>query len=294
VQGLSPNFGLRPDALESHRRRNLVNWITDPRNPLFRRTMVNRTWHYHFGLGLVDSPNDLGFHGGKSSHPDLLEWLCGEFKTFSLKQLHRLMVTSAAYRQSSSFNAQSTQVDSNDRYLWRKSPRRLEAEEVRDAMLSVAGQLNSEMGGKGYTDQNSYFFKGTQFYDPIDPVGFESHRRTIYRMWARGGRSPFLDTFDCPDPSSTTPRRSETVTPLQSLSLLNNSFSLRMADHFAERLVGEAAATPDAGIQFAFGLLYGRMPDAEELAISREFIARRGLSEYCRAMWNSSEFLFVD
>ncbi len=312
IQGLTPQFGLRPDAIESHRRRELANWITDGRNPLFARVMTNRVWHYHFGTGLVESPNDLGFHAGRPSHPELLDWLSQEFQgtgrgqvsnstgppriatgTFSLKRLHRLLVTSATYRQSSKFDADAARQDINNRLLWRINPRRLEAEEVRDAILSVADELNTQIGGKGYSDVNSYFFKGTQFYDPIDPVGHENHRRTVYRMWARGGRSPFLDNFDCPDPSTTTPRRSSTVTPLQALSLLNHSFGLRMANHFANRLLRESPST-DGQIQRAYRLLFGREPDLDEITLSRDFVSRRGLAAFCRAMWNSSEFLFLD
>ena len=313
VQGLTPGFDLRPDAIESHRRIQLANWITEARNPLFVRVMANRVWHYHFGAGLVESPNDLGFHAGRPSHPELLDWLATEFRAsnrcgssagqrieladagaFSLKRLHRLLITSATYRQSSTLNPIAIKLDATNRLVWRMSPHRLEAEAVRDAMLAVAGELNTEIGGKGYSDVNSHFFKGTQFYDPIDLTGYASHRRTVYRMWARGGRSPFLDTFDCPDPSTTTPRRSVTVTPLQALSLLNNSFSLRMADCFANRLAKEANSSPDSQIGRAYHLLFGREPDAVELTLGREFIARRGLAAFCRAMWNSSEFLFVD
>lgn len=327
VQGLESGFGLRPDAIESHRRIQLANWITDVRNPLFARVMANRVWHYHFGSGLVESPNDLGFHAGTPSHPELLDWLAANFSaadrrsavagldgqsrnsgsvtgtnspmasgqtTFSMKRLHRLLVTSATYRQSSDFNPNAAKVDATNRLVWRINPRRLEAEEVRDSMLLIAGQLNSQLGGKGYSDVNSYFFKGTQFYDPIDPSGHANHRRTLYRMWARGGRSPFLDTFDCPDPSTTTPRRSATVTPLQALSLLNNSFSLRMADQLADRLTKETDGSPLAEIVRAYRLLFGREPDAEELRLGSELISRRGLPTFCRAMWNASEFLFID
>ena len=310
ISGLSPQFDLRPNAIESHRRRKLAQWITDTRNPLFARVMANRIWHYHFGVGLVDSPNDLGFHAGMPSHPELLEWLSREFsgrrqqtasgetgqvdsERFSLKRMHRLLVSSATYRQSSKFNDVAAKIDSNNRLLWRMNPHRLEAEAVRDAMLSVSGQLNTEVGGKGYTDVNSYFFKGTQFYDPIDPVGYVNNRRTLYRMGARGGRSPFLDNFDCPDPSTTTPRRSATVTPLQALSLLNHSFSLRMADRFADRLT-QTAVPLDEQISTAFRLLYSRTPDEKEVTLSRDFISRRGLPAFCRALWNSSEFLFMD
>ncbi len=304
VRGLEPSFGLKPDAIESHRRMNLANWITDARNPLFTRVMANRVWHYHFGAGLVETPSDLGFNGGKPSHPELLDWLATEFlghgpsatraNRFSLKRLHRLMLSSATYGQSSLFNPAAAKIDAGNRLLWRMTPHRLEAESVRDAMLQVAGQLNTEIGGKGYTDVNSYFFKGTQFYDPIDPIGYANNRRTVYRMWARGGRSPFLDTFDCPDPSSTTPRRSSTVTPLQALSLLNHSFSLRMADQFAQRLQSEAGPASADQVRLAYQLLYSREATNDEITNSSEFIKRRRLSAFCRAMWNSSEFLFVD
>ena len=303
IQGLDPSFGLTPDAIESHRRLKLANWITDVRNPLFSRVMVNRIWHYHFGSGLVETPSDLGFNGGKPSHPELLEWLTGEFAgtahtgdspRFSVKRMHRFLLTSATYQQSSTFNGEAASSDIGNRLLWRMNPHRLEAESVRDAMLSVAGQLNTEIGGKGYADVNSYFFKGTQFYDPIDPVAFANNRRTVYRMWARGGRSPFLDTFDCPDPSTTTPRRSATVTPLQALSLLNHSFSLRMAERFADRLLAEAGSEPNDQVHLAYRLLFGRSPTADEASLSEAFVQRQGRGAFCRAMWNSSEFLFVD
>ena len=315
IQSLDPSFGLKPDAIESHRRLRLANWITDSRNPLFARVMANRVWHYHFGAGLVETPNDLGFHSGRPSHPELLEWLAREFSApqvgvvpspstsgeetrpsqrFSLKRLHRLLVTSATYRQASTFDEAAAKLDAGNRLLWRMNPRRLEAESVRDTMLAVAGQLNDELGGKGYSDTNSYFFKGTQFYDPIDPTGFPNQRRTIYRMSARGGRSPFLDTFDCPDPSTTTPKRSSTVTPLQALSLMNHSFVLRSADQFASRLKSETGPNAEAQIVAAYRLLYNRAPDHDELDLSLAFVKRRGLPAFCRAMWNSSEFLFVD
>lgn len=313
VGGLNPWFNLRPDAIESHRRKALTNWITDRRNSLFVRVMTNRVWHYHFGSGLVESPNDLGFHAGLPSHPDLLEWLSAEFlgsesgvspanghaaqlrpAAFSLKRLHRLVVTSATYRQSSSARPDASRLDAGNRLLWRMNPHRLEAESLRDSMLAIAGVLNTELGGKGYSDFHSHFFKGTQFYDPIDATGHVNYRRTVYRMWARGGRNPFLDTFDCPDPSTTTPRRSATVTPLQALSLLNNSFSLRMADHFANRLLTEEPNSTDDQIVRAYRLMFGRAPDPDELAMSREFISRRGLPGFCRAMWSLSEFLLIE
>uniref|UniRef100_A0A7C4QSP3 DUF1553 domain-containing protein n=1 Tax=Schlesneria paludicola TaxID=360056 RepID=A0A7C4QSP3_9PLAN len=295
IRTLSPDFGLPPDAVEYQRRAQLARWITDRRNPLFARVMVNRLWHYHFGAGLVESPNDLGFHGGKPSHPELLDWLACELMAanYSLKHLHRLLVSSATYRQASTFRGEAAAVDAQNRWLWRMSPRRLDAECVRDALLVATGDLNPELGGKGYSDFHSYFFKGTQFYDPVDPTGPESQRRTIYRMWARGGRNPLLDTFDCPDPSTTTPRRSVTTTPLQALSLMNHSFILRMSQRLAERLQREADGEAER-IQRAYWLLYGRPPQADELQLAQEFAARWGLAETCRGLMNGAEFLYVD
>jgi len=301
IRGLEPDLGLKPDARESERRLKLAHWITSDRNPLFARVMANRIWHYHFGAGLVDTPSDFGFNGGRPTHPDLLEFLAAEFlgmpsspQRYSIKHLHRQIITSATYGQGSTHNSVAARVDAGNRWLWRRNPVRLEAECVRDAMLSVAGQLNPELGGKGYSDVNSYFFKGTQFYDPIDPTGYASHRRTVYRMWARGGRSPFLDTFDCPDPSTTTPRRSTTVTPLQALSLMNHSFTLRMADHFARRLQQDAGPSTVAQVQRAHQLLYSRPATEDDVRLASAFIERQGLAAYCRALWNSAEFLFVD
>jgi len=293
---LPADLGLRVDALEAHRRQRLAAWITDRRNPLFARVMVNRLWHYHFGQGLVSTPNDLGFNAGHPSHPELLDWLACEFidANFSLKHLHRLMVTSATYRQSSQFDPAAAAKDADNRWLWRMPPRRIDAESLRDAILSVTGELNEQQGGKSYSDFNSYFFKGTQFYDPIEMSTYDQHRRTIYRMWARGGRNPFLDTFDCPDPSSTTPRRSATTTPLQALSLLNNSFSRQMADRLAERIRQSVGDEATDQIACAYELLFARPPTDAELKLNRGFLNKHGLTQTCLAWLNSSEFLYVD
>jgi hypothetical protein len=288
-------FGLRADAPEADRRRKLADWIANDRNPLFARTMVNRVWQYHFGRGLVDTPNDLGFSGGPPSHPELLDWLACEFvaKKWSLKELHRTIVTSETYRQASLPRADAAAVDADNRLLWRYTPRRLEAESLRDAVLSVAGQLNPAMGGPGYLDVKPVFHRGSQFYEPIDPVGAEFNRRSIYRMAARGGRSPLLDTFDCPDPSTTTPKRGSTTTPQQALSLLNHSFTLRMADHLAERLRKEAGEAADDQIKFGFLLAYGRPAKDAEVNAGREVVEKHGLSPFCRALLNANGFLYV-
>jgi hypothetical protein len=298
LKGVQANFGLAHDAPEAERRRLLAAWITDPANPLFARVMVNRLWQHHFGAGLVDTPNDFGFNGGRPSHPELLDWLAAEFieRRWGLKQLHRTLVTSATYRQGSRPNEVASQLDADNRLLWRRSPQRLEAETVRDAVLSVAGQLNPRLGGPGFQDFRLTRAPGTAaiLYLPADMTGEEINRRTLYRTWARGGRNGLLDAFDCPDPSTTTPRRPVTTTPLQALAMLNNLFVLRMADHFANRLVHEAGPSVDGQITRAYRLAYGRVPQVEELALARKVVSQHGLAVLARALFNSNEFLYVD
>ncbi len=254
ISGINADFHLPPDAPEAARRRRLAEVLTDRDNPLFARVMVNRVWQQHFGSGLVDTPNDFGFNGGRPSDRELLDHLALQFvrSGFRLKALHRAIVTSATYRQGSVGNPQALALDAGNRLLWRYPPRRLEAEAVRDAILTVSGQLNSERGGPGFRDFNLLDQKGTQYYEPRDPEGPEFNRRSLYRTWARGGRNTLLDTFDCPDPSVTTPSRSVTTTPQQALALWNNSFVLRMSEHFARRVEQEVGTEPGAQARARF------------------------------------------
>ena len=289
------DFGLPPDAPEAQRRAKLAEWMTDPRNPLASRVITNRLWHYHFGAGIVDTPNDFGFSGGRPSHPELLDWLAADLVRggWSLKRLHRTIVTSATYRQSARVLPAARQTDADNRLLWRKTPVRLEAEAVRDAVLAVAGQLNPAAGGPGYQDFNIRIHNST-FYDAVDHTAFEFNRRSIYRTWARSGTNRLLDVFDCPDPSTLTPRRVATTTPLQALSLLNNPFVLRMADAFAGRLKYEAGEDVRGQIRLAYRLAYAREPEPDELEDGTRFVGEHGLAALCRAVFNSNEFLYVD
>ena len=254
------DFGLPADAPEARRRERLAAWIASPANPLFARVVVNRLWQAHFGTGLVETSSDLGFNGGLPSHPELLDWLASEMVTrgWSIKAMHRLIVTSAIYRQSSRFDPRGHLRDAGGRLLWRKPPARLEAEMVRDAMLAVSGILDSRLGGPSFRDQDIVHAPGTPatLYVAVDPRTPGLNRRTLFRAWARGGRSPLLDVFDCPDPSTTAPRRPVTTTPLQALSLMNNALVLYLSDDFAARLTarGRARCRPAGRTRLPAGL----------------------------------------
>ena len=208
--------------------------------------------------------------------------------------MHRLIVDSATYRQSSLPNSAASRIDAGNVLLWRSSPRRLEAEVIRDSILKVSGQLNIAMGGAGFRDFKMYKHKGSWVYDPIDPEGPEFNRRSIYRTWARGNVHPLLSPLDCPDPSTTTPTRSITTTPLGALSLMNTSFVLRMSDRFAERLQGEAGDDAKAQVARGFQLAYGRDAKPAEIGPSAEFVTKNGLAAFCRVLFNANEFLYVN
>jgi hypothetical protein len=291
-------FGLAPDAPEARRREHLASWIASPRNPLFARVVVNRLWQAHFGTGLVETASDFGFNGGSPSHAELLDWLASELvaQRFGVKSMHRLIVTSATYRQSSRLDARAHERDAGDRLLWRKAPTRLEAEMVRDAMLAVSGTLEPKLGGPSFRDQEIVKVPGTPavLYAAVDPGLPGLNRRTLYRAWARGGRSPLLDAFDCPDPSTTAPRRAVTTTPLQSLSLMNNALVLYLSDTWAARLAREAG--PDAGRQVdrAFRLAFGRSAEPDEHVWADRVVRQFGAATVARAIYNSNEFLYLD
>ncbi len=295
VSGRSPDFGLAVNASDADRRLKLAEWVTHSDNPLFARVMVNRLWQYHFGQGMVTTPSDFGFNGGQPSHPDLLDWLAQEFRNggFRLKPMHRRMVTSATYRQASAHNAAASLIDADNRLLWRRTPQRLEAEEIRDAVLVATGQLNSAIGGVGYRDVRHFQFKGSNFYETVNETGPEALRRTIYRFSPRGGRNPFLDTFDCPDPSVTTPKRAATTTPLQALALMNNALVFTLADDFADRMQREAGQTTAAQVKLVYLVAYGREADEQEVQLASGFVNEHGLASFCRVILNSNEFLYV-
>ena len=305
VPGVNADFSLPPAAPEAERRRKLAAWITHKDNPLFARVIVNRVWHYHFGTGLVDTPNDLGFNGGRPSHPELLEWLAVWFRDsgYSLKKLHRLILTSRTWQQSGYIKIPANvdgerrnplNVDADNRLLWKMTPRRLEAESIRDAMLVVSGQLNANLGGPSFEDVSIISNNGTNYYEPKVVEGDAFNRRTIYRFNPRGGRSALLDTFDCPDPAATAPRRAVTTTPLQALSLLNNVFVLQMSEAFAARVKSDAGESVFSQVSRAWQLAVCRKPTAVERDLSTKLINEHGLAALCRGLFNSNEFVVVE
>ncbi|MEX2672260.1 MAG: DUF1553 domain-containing protein [Phycisphaeraceae bacterium] len=295
VQTPNPDFGLEPDAAEAQRRLQLAKWITDEQNPLFSRVIANRLWHYHFGKGIVETPNDLGFSGGQPSHPELLDYLAVKMKEFGwrFKPMHRLMVTSAAYRQASDANSTAAAIDADNRLLWRFTPKRLEAEAIRDAMLAISGDLDTTIGGRGYRDVRQYLFKGSHYYEPLDESEVHLNRRTVYRFSPRGGPNPLLSTFDCPDPSTATPARAATTTPLQALSLMNNAFVFRIADSLSERVVREVGDDPSEQTRRLYELIFHREPGSTETRRVAEFITEHGLTAFVRLAFNANEFLYL-
>ena len=290
-------FPAVPAGGEAGRRAALAKWLTAKDNVLTWRSIVNRVWHYHFGAGLVDTPNDFGRLGGQPSHPELLDWLAVWFRDEahgSLKQLHRLIVTSAVYRQSSGERAEAARVDASNRLLWRMNRARLEAEAVHDAVLQTAGQLDLTAGGPAV---RMFYFKDDHSpvydYARFDPDSPGARRRSIYRFVVRSAPDPFMDRLDCPDPSVLAPKRHTTLTAIQALALLNNPFMVRTSLAFAARLEKEAAGIPAQVIR-AVELIYQRTPREEERKEMEAYAARHGLANFCRLLFNTNEFLFAD
>ncbi len=287
-------LALAADTPEQQRRLALADWIVDPKNPLTVRVLVNRIWHYHFGTGLVDTPSDFGLNGGKPTHPELLDWLASEFieRGWRIKELHRVIVTSATYRQSGVPNAEAMKNDAGSRQLWRFPPRRLEAEPLRDTMLAVSGKLDLRMGGPGFDlfEPNDNYVK---IYASKKEFGGEDFRRLVYQAKPRVQLDDIFGAFDCPDAGQIAPRRTSSTTPLQALNLLNSSFAMQQAGFFAERLEKDAGAQPEAQVRRAFALAFARVPAEDEITAAVALIREHGLTIFCRALFNANEFINV-
>jgi hypothetical protein len=296
LAGKDATFHLPDRADEARRRAALAEWVTAPDNLLARRSIVNRVWHYHFGRGIVETPNDFGKMGSRPTHPGLLDWLAYWFLDHgeSLKALHRLIVTSSTYRQSSVPDKAKETLDADNRYLWRMNRSRLDAESTRDAVLGVSGRLDRTMYGPSvrqfaFKDDHSPVYD----YAKFDPDSPGADRRSVYRFIVRSVPDPLMDTLDCPDASLLSPKRNTTLTALQALSLLNNPFMTRHAEHLAQRVAKEAPDAPSQ-VAAAFELATARPPTTEELETLTDYATRHGLANACRVILNSNEFVFVD
>lgn len=290
------NFSLPENAPEGLRRVALADWITHDANPLVWRSIVNRVWRWHFGRGIVDTPNDFGRMGKEPSHPELLDWLASDFRDngHSLKRLHRLILTSATYQQSSANDPEMASKDSDNVYYWRMNRRKLEAEAIRDSVLKVSGKLDETMFGPSFQDfviqkpEHSPHYQ-YHLHNPEDPKAF---RRAVYRFLVRSQQQPFMTTLDCADPSLLVDKRNESLSALQALVLLNNGFMLVQSKAFAERL--ERDIPKDQRVEQAFFTALGRRPTASELETLTALAKQHSLADLARVLFNLNEFSFVD
>ena len=324
-----------PSAPDSTGRRSaLARWLTRSDHPLTARVMMNRVWQHHFGLGIVGTSNDFGAMGDEPTHPNLLDWLAVEFvdRGWSLKAMHRLIVTSAAYRQSSFIDPDSAEqqkaqaVDPQNNLLWHFRRHRLDGESIRDAMLSISGQLNLKMYGESERPELPAGLKSTYAWK-ADEKPEDRNRRSIYLFARRNLRLPLLESFDLPDMHNSCPRRSNTTTAPQALHLLNSEFALDQARRLAGRVLNDYCECEgeEARVRVIYELAFGRLPDQDEAAAAVAFLERQAgmiaahggaeqqdlqpipepiaamkfehaaaYVDLCHALLNSNEFLFVD
>ncbi|MCH7987894.1 MAG: DUF1553 domain-containing protein [Planctomycetes bacterium] len=298
---LLPNNTPELPADTGHPKTILAEWIIDPNHPLTARVIVNRIWLYHFGQGIVATPNDFGVNGSLPSHPELLDWLANQFveNGWKMKQLHRIILLSSAYRQSSqSPDAQTgLRKDPQNTLLWHFSRRRLTAEELRDSMLAISGRLNRKTEGPSVmvpVDQEmvNLLYKPSQWQVTKDPA--EHNRRSIYLIAKRNLRLPFMDVFDQPDLQTSCFRRASSTHAPQVLELLNGTFSNQLANAFAKRIRNEAGDDSAAQITLAFRLATGRKPTNEQKELILEFLKTSPLEEFTLTLFNLNAFLYVE
>lgn len=306
------------------RRTALANWIASPDNPLTARVMANRIWFYHFGTGIVDTPSDFGAMGQRPTNPELLDWLASEFVRtgWDVKGLHKLIVMSNTYRQSSDYNAESAAQDPRNKLMWRFPRERLEGEVIRDAALSVAGLLNTKVGGPSvFPELPSGAIKPRGGWN-VNTNPAERNRRSVYIFVRRNARYPMLEAFDMPDTHESCGRRNQTITAPQAMSLLNSAVSLDWAQAFAGRVLKTAGTDTAAQVNTAFRLAYGRTANGSEKDLVQTFFAKQkqiiaeraaagqklaepsvmpdgydrvqaaALVDFCQMLLNSNEFVY--
>ncbi len=293
---LPGQFVIDDAKAEGPRRAALARWLTHPENPFLWRSIVNRIWHLHFGRGIVETVNDFGRMGSAPTHPELLDWLAAWFRddaVGSLKKLHRLIVTSATYRQPA---GKLEATDPDNRFLSHMNRTRLDAEAVRDAILLMSGRLDLRMGGP--SDQQFDLQPGIHVTPKVDYTKFDvdsdmARRRSVYRFLFRTLPDPMMDALDCPAGDQLAPVRNNSVTVQQALALWNSAFTVRYAEHFAVRLDREASGV-ERSINEACEWTWGRLPDADEARELSAYAKQHGLANLCRLLFNSNEFVFVN
>jgi hypothetical protein len=271
----------------------LADWLAADANPLTARVIVNRVWQHHFGSGLVETPNDFGLNGTRPANQPLLDWLALELirSGWSIKHLHRLILHSTAWQQDSALHSQGLELDRNNSLLWHYSARRMESEAIRDCTLQVTAELNLKAGGPGFS-----FFQtrgGLSGFPEQEELTTEELRRMVYSHRVRMESVPVFGAFDCPDFGQSMPRRSRSTTAIQALNLFNSRFTQNRATALANRLTAQAGPSVTAQLQLAWQLTLQRAPTNSELATAEAVAIQHGLSQVCRALLNSSEFLLI-
>jgi hypothetical protein len=301
--------GANQDAKTTGRRKAFADWITRPDHPLTARVFVNRVWASYFGAGIVTTLDNFGKSGAAPSNPELLDWLASEFVNsgWKIKSLHRLIVLSSVYRQASAARPEGFAKDPENQWLWRMTPRRLEAEAVRDAVLAVAGTLDNTMYGEPVSTE-------TKKSGEVSPAGeSKTGRRSIYQIVRRSAPQNFLNAFDAPVMEINCMRRTRSISATQALALLNGDFVTAQAEHFAKRVLEkaplEAERTYTTQARYAFRLAFGREPTMDEVDVSASFLDRqrklysdsssrdqllRALSDLCHSLMSTNEFVYLD
>jgi mono/diheme cytochrome c family protein len=296
-----PLFAPPPaDAASSWRRRGFAEWLTSPGNPLTARVMVNRIWQHHFGEGIVRTPSNFGVLGDRPSHPELLDWLAVEFveRGWSIKAMHRLMMTSDAYQMASTDLPANVAIDPENRMFWRMPRQRLEAEAIRDGILAAAGTLDRTLGGPNvfpYIDPDLFEASSRRNWPGKQDDDPSTWRRSLYVFSKRSIRYPMFEAFDQPNLINSVDRRNRSTVAPQALLLMNNATVLFHAEKFAERLRREQGDNIPAQVIAAFQSALGRVPDADELRSSIAFVREgggNGLASFCHALFNLNEFVY--
>ncbi len=289
----------RPDGRTSGRRLALANWITSRDNPLTARVLINRMWHHHFGRGIVRTLDNLGKMGDAPTHPELLDWLAVEFvdRGWSIKEMHRLLMTSEAYQMASAVdNDANLSADVDNQWLSRYRGQRLEAEVVRDAIMTVSGGIDLTVGGEPifpYIPQDILDASQGKGIWLNQPDGPDVWRRSVYVYRRRSLGFPFFDTFDLPDQNQTAAARNVSTVATQALTLMNNEFVLNQAELFAKRLENEAPKDVDRQIELAYRIALSRSPSVDETAVAKDLVVERSLSDLTNVILNLNEFLYL-